>query len=285
MKFSGYGLDRPAALAHKIGLRMHARPAHLSWPGGIASFTFDDFPKSAFAVGGRILEGYGARGTYYTSMDLAGTHQRVGRIFDHEDICAAHHAGHEIACHTFPHLDCYDAPKRSILAAIRDNAVALSSVLEGFVPTNFAYPRGRVSPMAKRLLGPRFSSCRGVRGGINSGIIDLADLLAVAIFDSDFDEAEMRRLINENRALGGWLIFYTHDVGDAPLPFGCKRGQLDAVVAYASKRTTILPVRDVVARLRPLKVIAGTAYNMIPGRVHREWNILQWLIAGGKQFV
>jgi peptidoglycan/xylan/chitin deacetylase (PgdA/CDA1 family) len=277
--------DRAAALACRIGFRMYARPARLSWPDGVVSFTFDDFPKSAFTSGGSILEGYGARGTYYTSMSLAGTQRTVGRMFDHEDICAAHHAGHELACHTHTHLDCCASAKRSILATIRNNAAVLSSVIEGFVPTNFAYPYGRVSPTAKRVLGPRFSSCRGIGGGINSGIIDLANLLAVAVFASDFDEAEMRRLIDHNRSVGGWLIFYTHDVGDVPLPYGCKPAQLEAVVAYASKRTTILPVRDVVRRLRPLEAIPRTVHNAIPRRIHKRWNTLKWLIAGEKQFV
>jgi peptidoglycan/xylan/chitin deacetylase (PgdA/CDA1 family) len=252
---------------------------------GVVSFTFDDFPKSALAVGGGILESYGARGTYYASMNLAGTLRAVGQMFDREDIRAAHRAGHEIACHTHTHLDCCASAKRSMLTEIGDNASALSSAIEGFVPTNFAYPHGRVSPMAKRVLGSRFSSCRGVRGGINSGIIDLADLFSVAIFDSDFDEAEMRHLIDDNCSIGGWLIFYTHDVGDARLPFGCTPGQLEAVVAYTAKRTTILPVRDVVTRLPPLKTIARTVYNAIPGRVHKRWNTPKWLIAGATQFV
>ena len=60
-------------------------------------------------------------------------------------------------------------------------------------------------------------------------------------------EAEMRRLVDRNRSIGGWLIFVTHDVIETPSPYGCKPGQLEAVVAYAAKRTTILPVRDVVA--------------------------------------
>jgi peptidoglycan/xylan/chitin deacetylase (PgdA/CDA1 family) len=262
--------DELAALARKIGLRMHARPARLGWPDGVVSFTFDDFPKSALAAGGSILESYGARGTFYTSMNLAAIHRVVGPMFDHEDICAAHRAGHEIACHTHTHLDCCTSPKPSILAAIHNNGVALSSVIEGFAPTNFAYPHGRVSPMAKRVLGPRFSSCRGIREDINHGIIDLADLLAVSIYSATFDEAKMRSLIDRNRRLGGWLIFYTHDVVDTPSPFGCTPEQLEAVVAHASKHMTVLPVSDVVTYLRPLEAIPRTLYNAIPGRFYNR---------------
>jgi peptidoglycan/xylan/chitin deacetylase (PgdA/CDA1 family) len=258
---------RMAALAQKIELRMHARPARVAWPNGVISFTFDDVPKSAVAAGGSILERYGARGTYYVSMNLAGTVGSVGPMFDDADIQSAHRSGHEIGCHTHTHLDCCASAKASILAAVRHNAAAVSSVIEGFVPTNFAYPYGRVSPMAKRLLGPRFSSCRGICKGINHGTIDLADLRATAVYDSKFDEAEMRHLIDENRSVGGWLIFYTHDVVDAPSPFGCKPAQLGGLVGYAAKRATILPVRDVVARLHPLRAIPRAVYKAIPRRV------------------
>jgi peptidoglycan/xylan/chitin deacetylase (PgdA/CDA1 family) len=194
-------------------------------------------------------------------MSFAGIQRPMGQMFDHEDLCAAHLAGHEIACHTHTHLDCRISTKRSILAAIDNNSVALSSVIEGLVPTNFAYPYGMLSPMAKRVLGPRFLSCRGVREDINHGIIDLAELLAVSVCSSVFDERKMRWLIDRNRLVGGWLIFYTHDVVDAPSPFGCKPGELETVVAYASKHTTILPVRNVVATLRPPRAIPGIVYK------------------------
>jgi hypothetical protein len=94
-----------AAVARKIASRIYARPARFSWSAGVVSF------KSSIAVGGRILEGYGVRSTYYVSMNLAGTERIVGRMFDHEDVCAAHAAGHEIACHTYTHLDCCASPK------------------------------------------------------------------------------------------------------------------------------------------------------------------------------
>jgi peptidoglycan/xylan/chitin deacetylase (PgdA/CDA1 family) len=263
-----------ADVPRKIGLRMSARPARLAWPGGVVSFTFDDFPKSALAVGGNILESYASRGTYYASMGFAGSHISVGRIFDYEDICTAHRDGHEIACHTHSHLDCGGSARRSILDEIRRNAAALSSVLEGFAPIDFAYPHGRISPIAKHALGSRFSSCRGGRSGINYGIIDLADLLAVTIYASSYDRFEMYRLIDHTMSVGGWLIFLTHDVVDAPSRYGCKPGQLEAVVAYASKHTSVMPVRDVVARVRPLRAIPGMVYKAIPGRVYEKWNTL-----------
>jgi peptidoglycan/xylan/chitin deacetylase (PgdA/CDA1 family) len=241
---------RGAGVARRLGQWIHSRPVRVAWPGGVVSFTFDDFPKSALAAGGRILERYGARGTYYTSMMLAGTEGILGSMFDEEDILVAHRMGHEIACHTYTHLDCRSAAKSLILAEIRDNAGALSPFTKAAAPMNFAYPYGSLSATAKRVLAPRFSSCRGIERGINHGIADFADLLARDLYAADFDDAALRCLIDCNRSVEGWLIFYTHDVASAPSPYGCTPEQLEAIVAYAAERTTILPVREVIAGLR-----------------------------------
>ena len=82
-----------------------------AWPQGVVSFTFDDFPKSALTAGGSILERHGARGTYYVASKLAKTDGAVGRLFDVEDISAAHHNGHEIGCHTYTHLKMFGSGK------------------------------------------------------------------------------------------------------------------------------------------------------------------------------
>jgi peptidoglycan/xylan/chitin deacetylase (PgdA/CDA1 family) len=92
---------------------MSARPAPVTWPGGVISFTFDDFPESALAAGGDILEGYGARGTNYASLKSPRS-DRLRPGF-HEDIRAAHRAGHEIACHTYTHPDLRRMTRRMIL--------------------------------------------------------------------------------------------------------------------------------------------------------------------------
>src|SRR5215469_15892880 len=70
------------SLPREIGLLMCSRRVSLAWPGGVVSFTFDDFPKSALATGGAILERYRARGTYYASLKLAGAETVLGPMFD-----------------------------------------------------------------------------------------------------------------------------------------------------------------------------------------------------------
>lgn len=220
-----------------------------AWPQGVISFTFDDFPKSALTAGGSILERHGARGTYYVASKLAKTEGAVGRSFDVEDIVIAHGNGHEIGCHTYTHLNCAEAKEASLQEEVRANAAALAATIKEFSPRNFAYPFGAVSPLAAQVLNPHFSSCRGIRPGINEGRLNLSELLANSLYATTFDEARLCSLIDRNVSAGGWLIFYTHDVCETPSPYGCKPGQFEAIVAYAAKRAPIRTVQDVLGGL------------------------------------
>lgn len=223
---------------------------HVRTDGGIVSFTFDDFPKSAFATGGRILEDHNARGTYYACMAFAGTTASSGRMFDTDDVREAHRRGHEIACHTYSHIDCSTVPTARLLADTDENAVAFASLLGAFAPVSFAYPYAQPALRAKVALIRRFTSCRGGRPGINVGTVDLGELRATEIKHPRLDLNAMHALIDRNVMAGGWLIFFTHDVAERPSPFGCTPANFEAVVARAAKRCRILPVGQAAALIR-----------------------------------
>ena len=101
---------RAGRLMRRWGARLaEAAAPRLSWPGGVVSFTFDDFPRSSLEQGGAILERFGARGTFYTALGLEGGDGELGPLFRREDLERAAAAGHEIGCHTFSHIDCAKA--------------------------------------------------------------------------------------------------------------------------------------------------------------------------------
>jgi peptidoglycan/xylan/chitin deacetylase (PgdA/CDA1 family) len=238
-----------ARLVREIGGFLCTTPAKIRWPGGVVSFTFDDFPRSAWVNGGAILEKHDGRGTYYAAMGLAGTASNLGPMFEIDDLRTAHEQGHEIACHTYSHRDCARVPHSEIAAEIDRNTAALSEALGGAAATNFAYPFGGVSQTAKAALKSRFASCRGTGRGVNRGTVDLADLFSTSLYSRDFDRDRLCQLIDDAQASDGWIIFYTHDVSDEPSPFGCTPEQLRAIVAYAAENAPILPVRDALAGL------------------------------------
>jgi peptidoglycan/xylan/chitin deacetylase (PgdA/CDA1 family) len=248
MAFASRRVSIAAKLARELGGFLSTRPAKVKWPGGVVSFTFDDFPRSAWVSGGAILEKFDKRGTYYAAMGLAATENQLGPMFDADDLRTAHARGHEIACHTYSHRDCCRAAPDEIAAEIERNAAALAEFIDA-PPINLAYPFGGVSLTAKTALAGRFASCRGTGRGLNQGAVDLADLRATSIYGRDFDRDTLCQLIDDAQAAGGWVIFYTHDVADEPSPFGCTPAQFQSIVAYAAENVPVLPVRDVLAGL------------------------------------
>ena len=222
----------------------HLCSTQVTYPGGVVSFTFDDFPKTALSVGGELLRKYGGRGTYYVSLGLMGTESELGPLFDINDIRSAHRDGHELACHTYSHLNCKNASSEEILTDVNANANALAPIIDNYAFVNFAFPFGAVSPDAKSALSGSFNTCRGIKSGMNSGTVDLTSLASTHIYSRDFDVTTLRGMIDENRRLGGWLIFYTHDVREVPSLYGCTPSQLEAIISYAAERINILPVRD-----------------------------------------
>ncbi|HEU0217094.1 MAG TPA: polysaccharide deacetylase family protein [Stellaceae bacterium] len=239
----------PARLVREIGGFLCTRPGKIDWPGGVVSFTFDDFPRSAWVNGGAVLEKYGRRGTYYAALSLAGGANHLGPMFEFDDLREAHARGHEIACHTFSHRDCAHVPAVEIAAEIDRNAAALSAALDGARIENFAYPFGGVSQSAKAALAKRFVSCRGTGRGLNRRTVDLADLFSTSLYSQNFDRARLCQLIEDAQAENAWLIFYTHDVADEPSPFGCTPAHFQSIVAYAAENLPVLPVHDVLAGL------------------------------------
>jgi peptidoglycan/xylan/chitin deacetylase (PgdA/CDA1 family) len=79
-------------------------------PVPLISFTFDDFPRSAFVNAGAILGRYGVLGTYYVSLGLAGKQSQMGPMYHTEDLIELSRLGHELGCHTFGHCHSWNTP-------------------------------------------------------------------------------------------------------------------------------------------------------------------------------
>ncbi|MEO6340914.1 MAG: polysaccharide deacetylase family protein, partial [Caulobacteraceae bacterium] len=144
----------------------------------VASFTFDDFPRSAWTIGGPILARYGARATYYPAGVFCGRIEDGIDYFDRDDLIACAAAGHEIGCHTYSHLRGAKTASKALTGDVTRNADFLRDALGDMPPASFAYPFGEVTPRTKLLLSEMFPVSRGIRPGVNAGVIDLAQLKA-----------------------------------------------------------------------------------------------------------
>jgi peptidoglycan/xylan/chitin deacetylase (PgdA/CDA1 family) len=213
---------------------------------GVASFTFDDFPVSALEVGGDILERRGWRGTYYVAAGLMGRCENGWTVCDDADVRRCAERGHEVAHHTFGHLDCSDSSAATWIEDAERNFAALGDV----ATRNFAYPFGARDFRSQRLAGALFASCRGNNAGLNGAATDLNALAAVALYEERPLEPVLR-LVEEARRQHAWIIFYTHDVAAVPSPYGCTPQRLERVAAaVAEAGLTVAPVGRCVEGLR-----------------------------------
>jgi peptidoglycan/xylan/chitin deacetylase (PgdA/CDA1 family) len=221
-----YSADRSlkGKLRRRLARALVRRPATVRLERPMVTFSFDDAPVSAMTTGPRILEERGWRGTYFVAAGLAGTDGSMGAYGANDDTRRLHRTGHEIACHTYSHLDCGKADGATVAADVERNQAALKTL--GLPPSQtFAYPYGDVSPAAKRVLDGRYAILRALHHGMITTGTDLNQAPAVGI-EGQHGEAVAARWLDEAARGKAWLVLFTHDVRESPSPFGCTPGAL-----------------------------------------------------------
>lgn len=197
----------------------------------VASISFDDFPKSAWETGGRILDRLGIKATYYVSAKFCDAVIDGEVHFDRNDLQGVWQAGHEIGCHTASHVHLSHAAEERVEEEVRANAEFLAREVSGLETTTFAYPYGALNLAAKRAAARRFVGCRGTLPGINRGWIDPGYLRAVCLERRVLDTDPVDPWIDHAVRKNGWLILLTHDIADSPTPFGVTPSVLEATLS------------------------------------------------------
>jgi peptidoglycan/xylan/chitin deacetylase (PgdA/CDA1 family) len=241
----------PRDLVSKVRRRMTqwraSKPAQLVFEEPILSVTFDDFPVSAAQEGARILESHGARGTYYASAGMSETNGPSGLNFSPTDIQRLVAAGHEIGCHSYAHRD---AARNDVFTSLEDLAKNRDALVRMGAPSPraHAFPYGETTDQLKDGLPPRFASARGILPGINYGRADLAQLHAFPMFGPAWLE-QANIALKRAAKRKAWLIAFTHDIADAPSPWGTRGADLDALLRTAHQLGFIvLPVSAALER-------------------------------------
>jgi peptidoglycan/xylan/chitin deacetylase (PgdA/CDA1 family) len=207
------------------------RPARMMLERPMVSFTFDDIPASAALAGAPVLEAQGARGTFFVSSGLSGREGPMGRYATEAELRVLAKAGHEIACHSYSHLDCGPASETAIARDAEMNRAALAA-WGAPPPASFAYPYGDVSAAAKRALAGRYGLLRALHHGLIEEDSDLNQAPAVGI-EGPGGEALALKWLQRAARRTAWLILYTHDVACKPSPWGCTPATLGRLVDEA----------------------------------------------------
>jgi peptidoglycan/xylan/chitin deacetylase (PgdA/CDA1 family) len=234
-------------LSRMLARRLPVKTAPARAVRAVASVTFDDFPKSAWDVGGPLMARYGARGTYYTAGTFAGRTVDGIAYYDGDDLNALRAAGHEIGCHGFGHQPVPSLSTAALRADVARNTQFLRPFNGGQAPVSYAFPFGETTMRTKLFYGRRFGTARGVHPAVNSGTLDLAQLSTIGIETYTWNEDRMTRAIAEAKAARGLIVFHTHDVSETPSPYGCTPAMLESVLkALTDAGIPVLPMREAV---------------------------------------
>ena len=211
----------------------------------VASFTFDDFPVSAWEVGGRILrEKAGALGTYFVSGTFMGREIGGVQYYTAGNLRAVLAAGNEVGCHTFAHQKLGAGGADFARKTCEENARFMQDILgQDFRFRSFAYPYGDSSIAVKNRLSKMFPLCRGVQQRINAENVDCGQIGVTSLEIRHAGQVDLPRIVAEARARKGWLVFLTHDIGENPSPYGSTPAMLEEAVGLVQAAGfRILPV-------------------------------------------
>jgi peptidoglycan/xylan/chitin deacetylase (PgdA/CDA1 family) len=237
----------PMRLTRFIARMTNVRPARVRGRRPIASITFDDFPKSAWARGGQILARFNARGTYYAAGTFCGRTVDGIQFYDECDLRALVAAGHEIACHGFGHQPTPTLCDAALAEDMKRNAAFLAPFLGGGKAESYAYPYGASSVRTKKFYAPHFSNLRGVHPGVIEGKVDIAQLNAVSLEMRSFSRERLTAAIAAAMAGNGWIAFYTHGVSESPTEYDSTPAVLmEALECVREAGIEILPMREAV---------------------------------------
>jgi peptidoglycan/xylan/chitin deacetylase (PgdA/CDA1 family) len=223
-------------ISARLSRHIPTRPVALKNEKPIMTFTFDDVPETALTEGARLLEQAKARGTFYISTALLGRRTAHWTVIDAEGVRELHHGGHEIGLHGHAHLPVGLYRDSEFAADIARNRETLRSIDPSMLAENFAYPYGLANFARKLRLSKLVRSSRGVESGVNSGTIDAQFIRGVALGEASIGYAEIDRYLDQAIDNNGWLVFFTHDVGDAPSPYGVSKRMLHYAVEAAIRR-------------------------------------------------
>ena len=230
-----FGRWRAAHLARRPYRMRPGRP--------IVSFTFDDFPRSAWTAGGPILARHGVRATYYTSLGLAGREGVSGPHFTPADLRALAAAGHEVGCHTHEHCPAWETPAEEFESSVARNAEELGGFLPGARFRSHSYPVSPPRTATKRRMGGRFACCRGGGQTHNVGMLDLNCLRGFFLEQTRGDPGPLAAAIAASAEAAGWLILVTHDISPRPSRHGVTPSFLEHALSLATASgAVILPV-------------------------------------------
>ncbi|GAA1756911.1 hypothetical protein GCM10009712_02230 [Pseudarthrobacter sulfonivorans] len=181
-------------------------PGPLRWDKPLVSITFDDGWQSVYDRALPLLNQHGFRTTQYVNPSSIETPNFVTAA----EVQQMHDAGHEIAAHSYEHVDLTAIATDRLDDQLRKSEEALAAA--GLSTDDLAPPYGRSDSQVDWYASKYFDIMRGTDDGINTRQnLNPHDLKVFYVTDETTPDRLAEALAETSRA-NGWLILVYHQI-------------------------------------------------------------------------
>ncbi len=182
------------------------KPGPLRWNQPTVSISFDDGWQSVHDLGLPLLKKHGFTSTHYVNASTIETPNFMTAAALQE----MSKAGHEIAAHSYTHVDLTSVDADRLDEELRKSKEALTAA--GLNTTNLAPPYGRFDSQVDWHASQYFNLMRGTDQGINTRQkIDPHDLKVFYVTDETTPK-DLAKALAETTRVNGWLILVYHQI-------------------------------------------------------------------------
>lgn len=230
------------------------KPGPLRWGQPMVSITFDDGWQSVYDRALPLLDKYNFKSTQYVNASSIETPNFVTAA----EVQQMHQAGHEIAAHSYEHVDLTSIGTDRLDEELRKSEETLAAA--GLGTDDLAPPYGRSDPQVDWYASKYFNVVRGTDDGINTRQnLEPHDLKVLYVTDETTPDTLAEALAETSR-INGWLIIVYHQIA-APASTGTQEHVMAADRGTISAdRSTI--TSDVLAA--QLQLIADSGIEVQP---------------------
>ncbi|MFY9636979.1 MAG: polysaccharide deacetylase family protein [Cellulosimicrobium cellulans] len=182
------------------------KPGPLRWDKPMVSITFDDGWQSVYARALPLLEKHNFRSTQYVNPSSIETQNFMTAA----QVQQMNEAGHEIASHSYKHVDLTSIGADRLHEEARQSEEALAAA--GLGTNNLATPYGRSDAQVDWYASKYYDIVRGTDDGINTRQNLEPHNLKVFYVTDETTPENLAEALAETSRINGWLILVYHQI-------------------------------------------------------------------------